>query len=581
MKKTNPKNNLLLVNPSLAKEWHPTKNGKLSPKDVTPGSQKKAWWKCPKGDDHEWEAVISDRNRGFGCAVCSNYKVVKSNCLATLNPKLAKEWHPKKNGKLTPEEVHPGSSKKVWWKCPKGDDHEWKAAVYSRTGGRGCPICSGRQVVKSTCLATVNSKLAKEWHPTKNGALTPHDVGINSGKKVWWKCSKGDDHEWEATVHNRTSGLNCPVCSNQKVVNSNCLATLNPELAKEWHPTKNGKLTPYDVGAGSGKVVWWRCQKGEDHIWRGSILKRNNGRGCPVCAGRKVVKSNSLAILNPELTKEWHPTKNKDFTPYDVRPGSNIKIWWQCLKRPDHVWRTSVTERRRGTGCPICNDSSSVPELRIYSELKSIFQSTQHRANLKGYEVDVYIPEIQVGVEYDGAYWHRDNIHKDQKKNSVLNSVILLIRIREKGLPKLSNTDIEVNKKNISVTLIKKILHLILEHRKIESADTLDKTHEYFGTKDWIASDRFNKLLAERNNIDFEKSFGHLFPDVAKEWHPTKNDPLLPEHFTPGSSSKKIWWQCQKRHEWQARIPDRAKGVGCPYCSGRKKNEKNQHRFSF
>ncbi|MBF0217854.1 MAG: zinc-ribbon domain-containing protein [Candidatus Omnitrophica bacterium] len=52
MKKTKPKNNLLLVNPSLAKEWHPTKNGKLTPKDVTPGSDRKVWWQCKKG--HEW-----------------------------------------------------------------------------------------------------------------------------------------------------------------------------------------------------------------------------------------------------------------------------------------------------------------------------------------------------------------------------------------------------------------------------------------------------------------------------------------------------------------------------------------------
>ncbi len=150
------KQSLQTTNPELASEWHPTKNGQLTPADVTAGSVKKVWWKCPKGSDHEWDARIQDRDNGAGCAVCSNYKVVESNCLATLNPELSKEWHPTKNGKLTFFDVHPGSSKRVWWKCPKGDDHEWRAKVYSRDGGKGCPICSGRQVVKSNSLATLN-----------------------------------------------------------------------------------------------------------------------------------------------------------------------------------------------------------------------------------------------------------------------------------------------------------------------------------------------------------------------------------------------------------------------------------------
>ena len=41
---------------TLAKEWHPTKNSSLTPKDVTAGSNKKVWWQCSRG--HEWEAGI-------------------------------------------------------------------------------------------------------------------------------------------------------------------------------------------------------------------------------------------------------------------------------------------------------------------------------------------------------------------------------------------------------------------------------------------------------------------------------------------------------------------------------------------
>ena len=38
--------------------------------------------------------------------------------------------------------------------------------------------------------------------------------------------------------------------------------SLYPDLVKEWHPTKNGDLTPNDFTHGSGKKVWWLCPKG-------------------------------------------------------------------------------------------------------------------------------------------------------------------------------------------------------------------------------------------------------------------------------------------------------------------------------
>ena len=60
-------------------------------------------------------------------------------------------------------------------------------------------------------------QLLKEWHPTKNGDLTAKDITQGSVKKVWWLCSKDDDHDWQSTVNNRTNGTGCPVCLGRKV----------------------------------------------------------------------------------------------------------------------------------------------------------------------------------------------------------------------------------------------------------------------------------------------------------------------------------------------------------------------------
>lgn len=65
-------NDLQTVNPTLVNEWNFEKNNKLLPVDVMPNSDKKVWWKCPKG--HEWQARISSRNQGSGCPQCSKEK---------------------------------------------------------------------------------------------------------------------------------------------------------------------------------------------------------------------------------------------------------------------------------------------------------------------------------------------------------------------------------------------------------------------------------------------------------------------------------------------------------------------------
>lgn len=133
---------------------------------------------------------------------------------------------------------------------------------------------------KERSLAFKNPKLSKEWDYEKNYPLIPEDVFVRGHKKVWWKCKKG--HRWPSIIKGRNNGVGCPYCSGQKVCIDNCLATLNPELVKEWHLTKNGKLTPYDFTVNSGKIIWWICKKCKKE-WTSPISNRNYGHGCPVC----------------------------------------------------------------------------------------------------------------------------------------------------------------------------------------------------------------------------------------------------------------------------------------------------------
>ncbi len=279
-------NNLLVSDPKIANEWHPTKNGDLRPEDVTPNMTRKVWWKCAEGDDHEWSTPINLRTqRKFGCPFCAGQKVSKTNNLLVEYPEIAKEWHPTKNGDLKPENSTFGSGKKVWWKCPHGDDHEWKTAINNRTANkRKCPFCANQKISKNNTLLINHPVIAKEWHPTKNGNLRPDKVVSESNKRVWWKCPKGDDHEWMTSVILRVrQKTGCPFCAGQKVSKTNNFLYKYPEIAKDWHPTKNGDLRPEQFTEGSSKLFWWKCPKVNDHEWKASI----NGRrftGCPKCA---------------------------------------------------------------------------------------------------------------------------------------------------------------------------------------------------------------------------------------------------------------------------------------------------------
>jgi len=266
--------------------------------------------------------------------------------LQTVFPAVAKEWHPTQNAPLTAQEITPYSRRKVWWQCKEG--HEWEARVFSRGNGTGCPYCAGNFPSKTNNLQVANPQLCRQWHKTKNGTKTPRDFTPYSRRKVWWQCEKG--HSWEASINSRNHGTGCPYCSGQKVCSDNCLETLNPALAKQWHPTKNGKLTPRDLTPNSCRKVWWICKEG--HAWLATPNNRNHGTGCPYCSKRFATKENNLQADNPSLAKEWHAQKNSGLAPRDVTPHSNKKVWWKCDK--GHVWLAIIKDRNRGSGCPKC-----------------------------------------------------------------------------------------------------------------------------------------------------------------------------------------------------------------------------------
>ena len=510
-------NSLVGNNPELAEEWHPTKNGIRTAADITFGSNKKVWWVCPKGIDHEWQATVAERNaRGNGCPFCAGYRASTTNSLKVIHPDLADQWHPTKNGDLTPDQFASGSMKRVWWKCPEGPDHEWQVAITSRSGGgrpqTGCPFCSGYKLSVTNSLSVMSPDIATQWHPTKNGDLTPDQVLNGTTKKAWWKCPEGPDHEWENQVVKRsymTGG--CPFCAGYRVSTTNSLSTRSPKLASEWHPTKNGLITPHDVTWGSQKPAWWICNKGPDHEWRASITSRHRGQGCACCAGKKLSVTNSLVSKYPKISAEWHPTKNGDLTPDKFFHTSGKNVWWQCSSNLNHEWRTKIPNRTaRNSGCPYCNlRPRSIQEIDLLFELSLFFDIDPEDRKLTDggriLDCDIIIRKEGLVVEFDGSYWHNSDAMHDRdtaKTEALRRAGWTVIRVREEPLMPTSTCDVPMS---------------LRQDMKLTANDVLLKIEELLGNSiegigDYIQSDglqnnqaskRFvQRLLREKSKVD-------------------------------------------------------------------------------
>lgn len=563
----------VIDNAQLMSEWNYEKNQAqgIEPQNITVGSVQKIWWICEKG--HEWQATPNNRSRGQGCPVCAGRKVlVGYNDLASQMPSVAKEWHPCLNGELQATDVTKGSHKNVWWQCDVCG-HEWQSTVSNRVAGKGCPVCSKTKQSK-TKIANIISKqgsfgtcypnLLEEWDYSKN-EVSPYEITKDSTRKVWWKCKKCG-YEWKVGVSYRTTrGHNCPACSNKVVNEQNCLTTTHPEVLIKWNYDKNSDITPNDVTYGSNKKVWWKCEKG--HEWQATVNSIVSGGQCPICCGQKVLPGyNDLQTLYPHIAAEWHPNKNEGLLPSDITAGSSKKkIWWVCPR--GHEYQATVANRTHGTGCPICDRErkTSFPEQAIYFYFKQI-TTAHNRYLLNGEtEIDVFLPEYKIGIEYDGLYYHNDeqSKEKEKRKNAILqNAGITLFRVKEsKNLEQVDTEQIIYCRNTPDYVFIGEIIGKLLEriNRLLHTSFAIkvdinrDSSEIY---SQYLLSEKENSLAVKRQ-------------DLAEEWHPTKNGFLKPD-MVSCSSGKTVWWLGKCGHEWQMKIENRTKGSNCPYCSGKR-----------
>jgi DNA-directed RNA polymerase subunit RPC12/RpoP len=368
-----------------------------------------------------------------------------------------------------------------------------------------------RQSLYDYCVENNRIELLEQWDEAANLPQTPHTITYGSKQKVAWRCEHG--HKWRAQVSSRTGNHSgCPVCAGLAILpGENDLQTLFPELAAEWHPTKNAGVTSADVGAFTHRKAWWRCETC-GHEWLAEIKSRANGCGCPVCAGKTIVPGiNDLATRFPEIAAEWNEDKNTVLCAGDISPGSRKKVWWRCGTCGSD-YQASVVSRTNGTGCPVCAGKTVVTGVNDLASKYPLLAEEWHPTK-NGH----LTPEKVASQSNKNVWWRCSLGHEYQAR-------VASRTVNQEGCPYCSG------------------------QRVLKG---------------------FNDLAT-------------VFPKIAAQWHPTKNEGLTPDEVTCGSA-KKVWWKCNVcGYEWKAIIYSRAgaQRCGCPMCAGKVRTN-NRPRYQY
>lgn len=351
--------------------------------------------------------------------------------------------------------VRAHARKEAVWRCPKcGATFTRKVYEMTGTGGPKCPECAAARSAqfssdveryKRTPCSEV-PELMEAWDDERDPSQvmvwhTGWSGMLPGDGQVRFRCKNGH-HPSAFPYTYLTRG--CPFCRAQETSSERgYISDTHPELAAEWCTERNGRWTPANVREDSKRKVWWHCL-GCGHEWQEAPRERNKVRhSCPKCG--KIL--GSLAWTFPSVAEEWDP-KNP-LTAWQVRPRASTKFTpqWVCKNDPSHRWQATLASRTNGGGCPQCADSSkSKVELAHFAAAYKEFGDARSGVKLSAegfshpWTVDIMVTYHgrEIAIEYDGAYWHQDNISQDLRKSEeLLAAGYIVVRLREDGLPSL------------------------------------------------------------------------------------------------------------------------------------------------
>lgn len=417
-------------------------------------------------------------------------------------------------------------------------------------------------------LVVDNKELMLDWDWVKNKeiGLDPNLLTCGSNKTAHWKCHICG-YEWTTRIERKNKGARCKMCIAQGYTiapKEKSLATLYPRIAEEWDYELN-ETTPDKIYPQSNLPYHWKCSLG--HRWEDSASHRvTRDNACPYCSNHRVLEGfNDIKTTHPHLLDEWDYEENDKagIHPTDVTYGSKQVVHWRCKR--GHTWKCEVYRRTtNGEGCPHCSKElrTSYPEKIIAFYISQLFEDcveNYRSKELKRLELDIYIPSLKVGIEYDGSRWHK-NVEKDMAKDLLCSKEgISLFRIRESGCPHYESESIKLTATYKSNTELSSAINEII--KAINSKFGCSKMIDVDIDRD--SSQIISKVASQIKENSIANS------PLINEWDWDKNKGIDPA-LIPVFSNRKFWWKCNLGHSWHVQASKRSIGRNCPYCSGQK-----------
>lgn len=275
----------------------------------------------------------------------------------------------------------------------------------------------------------------------------------------------------------------------------------------------------------------------------------------------------SLAETHPDIVVLWHDVKNK-FIPNDVTSGSHMKVWWKC--EMGHEWKQKIYS--------IINKKYKCNECRTNNSKKVL-----HKNRIKKNSVALKYPNLikewdneENGdlTPYNVTYASHKKIHWICEEGHKWVQKVSKRTMRNQNCPRCKKENIL--KENSLQNKYPDIAKQWNYERNIDLKPT-DVTYGSHQKVWWRCNDghEWKAMISNRigrgcpycsgRSATDKNSLAVRYLELLKEWDYGKNSKLDPNKVT-FKSHKKVWWKCEKGHEWDMMVFQRTVRQCCPYC---------------
>lgn len=545
--------------PVLAEMWDRGNNNKSS-KEIPPSSTLSGEFVCIEGGvPHKFVRQVSVMRSAFdkgsnGCPICANREVYTGvNDFATKFPKAVGYWDYDGND-LPPEKSLVTNQTKFSMICPRcGKIHTKRSDGVERNGAY-CERCSQilSRLDKVESFREAYPVAAKMWDDCDNH-IKSDSLTVQSQEKGKFLCPggryPGKPHIFirsvQAVVHSIEASKKskkedckkyngCPICAGFVVSTGiNDFKTMCPNLTKLWDYSRN-KRKPEDVYYLSEKKYHFICPEGHDYskdLLHMARSEKIGATGCPVCKGKEVRPGvNDVATTHKHMMRYWDYNIN-ELDPTTVTAGSNKLIKSHC-RFCGKVYETKVYDWVNSlvVACPNCRKRQySAAEKELCEEIRSWGIEVQENVHLTGdgRTYDIFIPEKNIAVEYNGLYYHSDIIRPDKdyhfkKCSDCLECGIELIQIWE---------DDYTLKRDIVLRLLKSKLG-VSDLRKVNARDCSVFIPQKDEIKPFLEENHIQGYVSGSKYIGLYTVEDELVALMVLEWHKDNKELLIKRYVT-------------------------------------------------